>query len=851
MKVGHVGAFRRAGVVIRRLAAVVPLTMIFVTLVPTPALAAPSANLDQCANGAAPSPNTDGCDPIEWVNGNVNQSKAVYFEGDSIPYRMRFGDLTLASHTVTIEWDTTKSGKHAIDYLTTWNRTVTTADPCVGVTGCGAFTTFPIPLDPQVAGAGVTQVAGNFTLFGGTITGVSAYTYPDGAGFTGDKSASITITFTADVANPVLAWGGHIASRADWGIGNSAVNISGSPYHMGLVDLDGKGGNQDRSLSASAVVFPATINIVKDANGAATQFNYTASPAPLTNFSLTDGSGTPNPTQSFTLDAPSEFTTYTVTEADPSPGYALTGLTCVEDQTQNTSTALATRTATIVVEEGEIITCTFTNTAQNAVLTIDKVVTEDGFSAPGEVLHYTITATNEGNVTLTGVTVSDPLLGTLSCTPIQPATLAPGESIVCTGTYTTTQGDVDFGRVDNTSTADSNQTEPVTDDATVPATQNPNLTILKTADVSTYDSVGDVITYTVTVTNTGNVTLHNVTVVDPGLDNFDCTPDVPTSLAPNGQIVCTGTHTITQADLDAGSFLNTSCADSNETTEACDDETVTADDNPALTIDKEGTLDLGSDGSSSPGDVISYTYVVTNTGNVTLHNVVVTDSKGIAVTCPKTTLVPGESMTCTATYPITAADITAGKVDNTGTADSDESEPDSDDETVPIPKPVESQIAPTATTCAQFRDGTAATLSELLYMTKSGTINSVAPGVFFYWIKVDAVAGSNTFVIHQNITTNNFASGDPHFFSMASGSAVFTSSCVKLTGTNSTITQSGADTTVTFNASSAGTYIIGIKYDSGSVKGFAPPTGNNGIAHYEFSTGGTGIEGIDLKPKQP
>src|SRR5689334_11904788 len=55
----------------------------------TPAGAA-GANLDQCANDPAPSPNTDGCSASasDWVNGNVNQSKANYVEGDSIPYRM-------------------------------------------------------------------------------------------------------------------------------------------------------------------------------------------------------------------------------------------------------------------------------------------------------------------------------------------------------------------------------------------------------------------------------------------------------------------------------------------------------------------------------------------------------------------------------------------------------------------------------------------------------------------------------------------------------------------------------------------------------------------------------------------
>ncbi|MES2088834.1 MAG: hypothetical protein V4532_02440, partial [Pseudomonadota bacterium] len=42
-------------------------------------------------------------------------------------------------------------------------------------------------------------------------------------------------------------------------------DISGSPYHMRLVDLDGSGGNQDRSLSADAVTFPGSITIIKDA----------------------------------------------------------------------------------------------------------------------------------------------------------------------------------------------------------------------------------------------------------------------------------------------------------------------------------------------------------------------------------------------------------------------------------------------------------------------------------------------------------------------------------------------------------------------------------------------------------
>ena len=63
---------------------------------------------------------------------------------------------------MTLEWDTTKSGRHALDYITTWKRTVTSSNPCAGVSGCNlaSFDTEPIPADPQVTGFPVTQIPG-------------------------------------------------------------------------------------------------------------------------------------------------------------------------------------------------------------------------------------------------------------------------------------------------------------------------------------------------------------------------------------------------------------------------------------------------------------------------------------------------------------------------------------------------------------------------------------------------------------------------------------------------------------------------------------------------------------------
>jgi hypothetical protein len=164
--------------------------------------------------------------------------------------------------------------------------------------------------------------------------------------------------------------------------------------------------------------------------------------------------------------------------------------------------------------------------------------------------------------------------------------------------------------------------------------------------------------------------------------------------------------------------------------------------------------------------------------------------------------------------------------------------------TVNAPAPT-GQITPTGTTCTQFDTGAAETLSTLQYSVQGGKVNQINPGVFFYWIKVTAVAGSNTFTINQTITTGNY---DSHFFSQASGSFVYRSpSCTKVAVQN--ISTTNGVTTVTFTAPTAGTYIIGVKYDAGSVKGFTAP--NPTTVHYDFATAGVpgSTQGIDLVKK--
>jgi hypothetical protein len=82
--------------------------------------------------------------------------------------------------------------------------------------------------------------------------------------------------------------------------------------------------------------------------------------------------------------------------------------------------------------------------------------------------------TNTGNVSLTGVTISDPLLGTLTCN--QPASLAPGEALTCTGIYTVSQSDISSngngdGDIDNTAMGYTDNAGTQTSSVAVPILQ--------------------------------------------------------------------------------------------------------------------------------------------------------------------------------------------------------------------------------------------------------------------------------------------------------------------------------------------------------------------------------------------
>ena len=336
---------------------------------------------------------------------------------------------------------------------------------------------------------------------------------------------------------------------------------------------------------------------------------------------------------------------------------------------------------------------------QTPALSLDKSSVDTTYAAVGDVLDYSFLVTNTGNVTLAGpITVSDDKATNESCPAVPVGGLVPGGSITCTASYTVTQADLDAGEVTNAAFATTTYAAATvtsnTDTLTIDATQSPALSLVKSASPSTYDSVNDVISYSYLLTNTGNVTLSGpFSISDDQAADEACPPTA--SLAPNASITCSASDTVTQADLDAGSITNTAGGTGFfglvPVLSNTDSETVTAVQTVTISIAKAGTLDLGGNGVANPGDLISYTFELENTGNVTLDGVVVTDPS-VTVTCPlaASVLDPGETATCTASYAISQADINAGQVANTADVDAtgpqDQPASDTDSAIVPVPQ---------------------------------------------------------------------------------------------------------------------------------------------------------------------
>lgn len=361
--------------------------------------------------------------------------------------------------------------------------------------------------------------------------------------------------------------------------------------------------------------------------------------------------------------------------------------THVLTQTEVDSGSLSnTATASATVYGG-----TVTSTPSTSVVAIGpipgieltKTVAEPTFTEVGDVLHFEVTATNVGNVTLSDVAVTDPPPGEgdfeLDCRAL-PSSLPPGSTGTCDVTYAVTQDDLEAGSISNVArvnaTAPSGPVAAASPPVTSTALAQPKLAIRKTVDAATFAAVGDQLTYSIKVTNTGNVPLADVAVTDPppgsGRFDLDCAR-LPPSLSPGDDGSCSATYVVAQADLDSGRVVNRARASAVDPRGGLSSATASA--TSAARANGELRLSKAVDEASyaAAGDVLHYTVITRNTGNVTLTNVVVTDrapGEGAFTTTCRTIakLAPGATSTCRASYTVTAADLRATTLVNTAFA---------------------------------------------------------------------------------------------------------------------------------------------------------------------------------------
>jgi len=301
----------------------------------------------------------------------------------------------------------------------------------------------------------------------------------------------------------------------------------------------------------------------------------------------------------------------------------------------------------------------------------------------GETITYSFSVENTGDTTISGITLSDPLLG--GTITLDVSTLAPDEtasSIDGPYTYTVVEDDLP-GPLENTATVSGTDSQggPVSDKDTesVMLTYTSELTLSKSADVATAN-VGDTITYSFSVENTGDTTISGITLNDPLLETITLDP---TTLAPGETANSTGgpyTYTVVEDDLPSPLDNEATVSGTDSQGDPVSDKDT---ESVVLTYTSELTLTKSADKDSAHvGETITYSFSVENTGDTTISGITLSDPMLGTITLDPTTLAPGgmaSSIDGPYTYTVVEGDL-PGPLENTATVSGTDSqgEPASD-----------------------------------------------------------------------------------------------------------------------------------------------------------------------------
>ena len=279
-----------------------------------------------------------------------------------------------------------------------------------------------------------------------------------------------------------------------------------------------------------------------------------------------------------------------------------------------------------------------------------------------------------------------------------------GETVTATATYKITEADIANGSFVNTVKVEFEGGKPFENTDTV-TTVDPvrSYTLTKKSSESTHENgmfkAGETIHYTLTVTNTGNQTLENVEITDTlnaagtisNIQGADSKQDgkvtifTISSLAPKAEATITYDYVVQEADKGntiSNAAVGTPANPEDPDGEKPGDNTNNPVENPKLEVKKDIVSITAADGTQKDkagkadlNDIITYSVTVTNTGNMKLTNVKITDSlEGIQLAEGQSfdlgILEAGEAKTVTYTYQVKESDL--GKsILNTATATGD------------------------------------------------------------------------------------------------------------------------------------------------------------------------------------
>lgn len=285
------------------------------------------------------------------------------------------------------------------------------------------------------------------------------------------------------------------------------------------------------------------------------------------------------------------------------------------------------------------------------------------FTSLGQVIDYAYLMENVSSTgTLTNPGITDNKIA-VDCHGI--TNIPINTEFTCDGTYTITQPDFDNGIVKSTAypTGYPNNLPGIPRVTEITTTQNAAMSLTKSGNPVATSRLGRVITYTYTITNTGNVTLTAPFTITDNKISVDCS--TATNIVPSGapgpkSTTCQGTAVVTAADLAAHQIVNTAWAsvqfkyrgDATATT-------ITSLPVSFTVLTPAILLEVSPPPTRTAIGPATYTYTLTNDTDYDATGVSLSDSKVTITSCPS--VIPAlSSISCTGSYTFTQADMDAG-----------------------------------------------------------------------------------------------------------------------------------------------------------------------------------------------